>query len=79
VARGIANAIANVSHQLFEGWSEPWGDKRFDSDVCDRSQLEVANEMLDWMIDYEATSEEVLETTLRRLKEVLAEATDAES
>jgi hypothetical protein len=28
--------------------------------------------MVDWMIDYEATSQDVLETTLRRLKEVLA-------
>lgn len=76
VAAGIANAIENVSHQLFQGWNEPWGAKRFDKtfglEVCDRGRLEVADEMIDWMVDYEATCQDVLETTLGRLAEVMA-------
>jgi hypothetical protein len=70
----VANAIENVSHQLFAGWNEEWGAKRFDKrfERRERGRLETADEMIDWMVDYEATSQEVLETTLARLKEVLA-------
>lgn len=74
IANGVANAIENVSHQLFAGWNEEWGAKRFDKEFGDRdlSRLDTADEMIDWMAEYEVTSQDVLETTLARLKEVLA-------
>jgi hypothetical protein len=81
VAAGIANAIENICHQLFQGWDEPWGAKRFDKtfgpEVCDRSRLEVADEMIDWMVDYEATCQDALETTLGRLAEMMAKPPNA--
>jgi hypothetical protein len=74
VADGVANAIENVSHQLFAGWNEDWGAKRFDKTFGhrERGRLQAPDEMIDWMTDYEVTSQDVLETTLVRLKEVLA-------
>lgn len=74
VAAGVANAIENVAHQLFSGWNQEWGARRFDKAFGNRDprRLENADEMLDWMVNYEVTCQEVFETTLARLKEVLA-------
>jgi hypothetical protein len=74
IANGVANAIENVSRQLFAGWNEEWGAKSFDRAFANRdpSRPETADEMIDWMTEYEVTSQDVLETTLARLKEVLA-------
>jgi hypothetical protein len=73
IADGVANAIENVAHQLFAGWNEDWAAKSFDKTFGgrERGRLENADEMLDWMVEHEVTSQDVFETTLTRLKEVL--------
>lgn len=77
IAFGVANAIENIGHKLLQG--EPWNARKFDSRFGSHSKedLSAADEMIDWLIWWDGSAQEPLETVLGRLKEVLSKPAEA--
>jgi hypothetical protein len=81
VAYGVADAVENTADRVFAAKGDRRSAGRFDAEFGGHAHddFSAADRMIDWLRTWDASTEETMETLLRRLQEVLSKppASDA--